>query len=478
NEKDFIDLKGLPPEDINAYLASDKQVFDTGTVFIQPESPIIRPGKPVLWFETIKIPLETNGIVDKVLVVRADVTDRKNTLEALKAERANLTQRVEERTAELVRLNIELQESSRAKDEFLANMSHELRTPLNAILGMSEILQEQLFGDLNEKQLKQVNVIEESGRHLLTLINDILDLAKIVSGQRELAYQPVNITDLCKSSLNFINSQAIKKNITVSFEPLNELTEIEADPRSVKQILINLLSNAVKFTPENGHIGLRVEQDSQNELVCFTVWDTGIGITLEQSLKLFMPFVQVDSSLARKYAGTGLGLSLISRLVDMHGGSVQLKSGGVHGKGSQFTIHLPLHPTRIQTSLQPEFEDEPILLIDDEPNSRIRMQTILAKLGCRVRTAKIDDETIRIAHEIKPKLIFIDLQTPQETSLQTIHQMRQELGEQSIPVLCMTSLLNQKNPDLAESFGTYEYLLKPVSPKLVRLLLNKYLREY
>ena len=478
NEIDLIDLAGADIDTIDMYIKTDRQVIDEKIAMIFPEEQITRSNMGTRWFRTSKIPLETQGKIDKVLIVSTDITERKLALEALKQERASLAQRVEERTAELVRVNIELQESSRAKDEFLANMSHELRTPLNAILGMSEILEEQLFGHLNEKQLKHVTVIEESGRHLLTLINDILDLAKIESGQRELFYQPVHITDLCNSSLNFINAQAIKKNITVSYEPGPRLTEIEADPRSLKQILVNLLSNAIKFTPENGQIGLQVEQNEQTETVCFTVWDTGIGITPEQSLKLFRPFVQVDSGLTRNYEGTGLGLSLISRLVDMHGGSVQLKSSGIHGEGSHFTIHLPLHPTQIKATLQPQFEGAPpILIMDDESNSRQRLQTILTSLGCQVLIAKTNLDTIRIAQEVQPGLIFIDTQIPQEITLQTILQIRREMKDESIPVISMTSLMIQQDPALYNSFGTHEYLLKPLSPKKIKQLLKKYLQK-
>jgi PAS domain S-box-containing protein len=474
---DLIEMAGASPKEIERFKATDQKVIQQKSIVVVPDDASIDDKQNTQWFHTTKIPLETEGEVNRILVISTDVTDRKNTMEVLKQERASLTQHVEERTAELVRLNIELQESSRAKDEFLANMSHELRTPLNAILGMSEILQEKLFGELNEKQLKQVVVIEESGRHLLALINDILDLAKIESGQSKLEYEPVNITDLCKSSLNFINSQALKKSISVSFEPLAELSEIEADPRSLKQVLVNLLSNAVKFTPEKGQIGLRVDQNAQTETVCLTVWDTGIGITPEQSLKLFKPFVQIDSSLARNYEGTGLGLSLISRLVDMHGGSVRLESSGIHGDGSHFTIHLPFHPTAFQTDLQPEFEGTRALLMDDEANSRQRMQSILNKLGCQVLLAETNLDAIHIAQEMQPELIFIDTQIPQESSLQAIRQIRQEMGKDSIPILCLTSLMIQKDPALSDSFGTYEYLLKPVSPKAVRHLLEKYLRE-
>ena len=475
NEIDLIDLADAEVDVVDMYIKTDRQVINENTAMIFPEEQISRRSMGTRWFRTSKIPLETQGKTDKVLVVSTDITERKLALEALKQERASLAQRVEERTAELVQVNIELQESSRAKDEFLANMSHELRTPLNAILGMSEILEEQLFGQLNDKQLKHIKVIEESGRHLLTLINDILDLAKIESGQRELFYQPVHISDLCASSLNFINAQAIKKNISVTYEPGLGLTDIEADPRSLKQILVNLLSNAIKFTPENGQIGLQVEQDEKTETVCFTVWDTGIGITPEQSLKLFRPFVQVDSGLTRNYEGTGLGLSLISRLVDMHGGSVQLKSSGIHGDGSHFTIHLPFHPLDIQTRLKPEFEGVKILLMDDETNSRLRMQNILTRLGCQVQTTQTNHDAIRVSREMRPEMIFIDTQIPQESTLQTILQIRQELKNDSIPIISMTSLMIQQDPALSNSFGTHEYLLKPLSPKKIKKLLEKYL---
>ena len=475
NEKDLNRIKGLDLELVDHYLEIDRMVIDQRKPFTIPEEPFYLPEEPLRWFHTRKIPLESEGKTKNVLVVSTNITDRKNTLEALKKERASLAQRVEERTAELVKLNIELQESSRAKDEFLANMSHELRTPLNAILGMSEILEEQLFGELNKQQLKQVNVIEESGNHLLALINDILDMAKIASGQRKLSYEPVIINDLCKSSLSFINSQAVKKNISVSFESLDELTKIEADPRSLKQVLVNLLSNAVKFTPENGQIGMKVEQNEPNEMVCFTILDTGIGITPEQSLKLFKPFVQVDSSLTRNYEGTGLGLSLILRLVDMHGGSVQLKSSGIQGEGSQFTVSLPLHPTLTHTRLQPEFADTSILLVDDEPNSRQRMQSILTSLGCHVHTAETNLDAIHIALEMRPSIIFIDMQIPRENSLQSIRQIRQELRDDSIPIISMSSLMIPQDPAMSNSFGVYEYLLKPLSPNKVKHLLEKYI---
>jgi PAS domain S-box-containing protein len=259
--------------------------------------------------------------------------------EGIQQERASLAQRVAERTADLSAANAELSRTSRIKDEFLANMSHELRTPLNAILGMSEALQEQVYGPLNEKQLKSLRSIEESGYHLLSLINDILDVSKIEAGKLKLEVGPVSVESVCQASLGLIKQDAHKKQLKISSSFDNAVTIIQADKRRLKQILVNLLSNAVKFTPEGGAIGLEVVGDAEGEAVHFTVWDTGIGILEEDMGRLFQPFVQLDSSLSRRYAGTGLGLSLVYRLADMHGGSVSLESEV--GKGSRFTVSLP-----------------------------------------------------------------------------------------------------------------------------------------
>ncbi len=480
NEIDLIDLAGADVDAVDTYIKTDRQVINQKMTMIFPEEKITRGNMGTRWFRSSKIPLETQGKTDKVLVVSTDITDRKLALEALEQERINLAQRVEERTAELVRVNIELQESSRIKDEFLANMSHELRTPLNAILGMSEILGEQLFGSLNAKQLKHVSVIVESGRHLLDLINDILDLAKIESGQRKMSYEKVNIGDVCTSSLTFINQQALKKGIAVSYQSMAQIEELEADPRALKQILINLLNNAVKFTPEGGQIKLEVSHDRLGEILSFSITDTGIGIKPEQSKKLFKPFIQLDSGLARSYEGTGLGLSLILRLVDMHGGSVNLKSSGILGEGSSFTVQLPVHPTDFYRQIEknPQYEGIPVLLMDDEPNSQERMRRILAGFGCKVYIADDNMDAIRLAKEISPRLILLDLQLPLESSLDSIRQLRRDIKTGNIPILSMSSLQVQGNPLLCVDAGADECLMKPVSSQSVSNLLEKYLLKH
>ena len=204
--------------------------------------------------------------------------ERKQAEADLEEERALLAQRVKERTAELSKANAELARAARLKDEFLAAMSHELRTPLNAILGSAEILRDEIFGSLNDKQLKYSRNIDESGHHLLELINDILDLSKIEAGKMELDLGSVSVKSTCEASLRLVKQLAHKKQLQLSLKIEDSVTTLMDDERRLKQILVNLLSNAIKFTPEGGQIGLDVQGHGDQQLVQFIVWDTGIGV--------------------------------------------------------------------------------------------------------------------------------------------------------------------------------------------------------
>jgi PAS domain S-box-containing protein len=277
--------------------------------------------------------------IDCVYLYGKDVTEHEQAQAALEDERQSLVRRVEERTQDLSVANAELARATRLKDEFLASMSHELRTPMNSILGMSEVLLDEIYGTLNERQLKSVHSIDDSGRHLLSLINDILDLSKIEAGKLDLDMNPVAVESLCRSSMQFIKETAHKKHLKISTSYDSKVTTIMGDERRLKQILINMLSNAVKFTPDGKEIGLDIVGDAEGEVIHFTVWDTGIGLSADDLSKLFKPFVQLDSSLSRQHAGTGLGLSLISRLTELHGGGVSVDSEP--GKGSRFTVSIP-----------------------------------------------------------------------------------------------------------------------------------------
>jgi signal transduction histidine kinase len=262
-----------------------------------------------------------------------EIAVRRRMEKTLEGERALLTQRVAERTADLSAANAELSRASRLKDEFLASMSHELRTPLNAVLGMSEALLEEAWGALNKHQKRSLRIIEESGRHLLDLINDILDVSKIEAGKLTLNKSAVSVLSVCQASVRFVKQDALKKRIHVQSHIDDRVTSLWADERRLKQILVNLLTNAVKFTAKDGEIGLEVRGDTVRGVVDFVVWDTGIGISEEDMARLFRPFVQLDSRLNRQFNGTGLGLSLVYRMTELHGGSVTLASEV--GQGSQ-----------------------------------------------------------------------------------------------------------------------------------------------
>jgi PAS domain S-box-containing protein len=236
--------------------------------------------------------------------------------------------------------NEELAHAMQMKDEFLASMSHELRTPLNAILGNSEILLEEILGSITERQRKAVSSIERSGQHLLSLINDVLDLAKIGSGQIDLQLAPIPIQALCNSCIEFVQPLAEKKQIQLNAHlSTPDLAMLQGDERRLRQVLINLLSNAIKFTPNGGNVTLEVQPDEQLKIIQFSVKDTGVGIAPENLKKLFQSFVQVDSSLNRRYEGTGLGLAIVKKIMELHDGTVSVES--TIDQGSCFTVSFP-----------------------------------------------------------------------------------------------------------------------------------------
>ncbi|MBI1295639.1 PAS domain S-box protein [bacterium] len=276
-----------------------------------------------------------------ILTICVDITEQIEAKNALEAERSLLAQHVAERTADLTQANLQLARIARHKDEFLASMSHELRTPLNGILGTAEAMSEEIYGPLNQKQLSRLRNIEESGHHLLSLINDVLDMAKIEAGKLTFEMDSVEVKTICEASLRLTRQAALAKHLNISVHLDPEVTHVQTDGRRLKQMLINLLSNAIKFTPDGGEIGLRVAQDRNAGVVKFTVWDTGIGINVEHQKRLFQPFVQVDSSLARHHGGSGLGLAIVQKMAQLQGGAISLKSAP--NQGSEFTITLP-HP--------------------------------------------------------------------------------------------------------------------------------------
>jgi signal transduction histidine kinase len=232
-----------------------------------------------------------------------------------------------------------IQAANQAKSEFLANMSHELRTPLNAIIGFSEVLKEGQAGDMNARQKEFSGEIYDSGQHLLSLINDILDLSKIEAGKMTLEVEKTDLALLLESCLAIVREKALVHDIALELRVAADLGEAMVDTRKFKQMVYNLLSNAVKFTPDGGRILMEAQRTAAGQLE-LSVSDTGIGIAENDLPRLFAPFEQLDGSLARKYEGTGLGLSMVKRLAELHGGTVSVNSE--LGKGSRFTVRIPL----------------------------------------------------------------------------------------------------------------------------------------
>ena len=397
----------------------------------------------------------------------------------------------------LLLANTELIRATRLKDEFLANMSHELRTPLNAILGMSESLQEEILGALNDRQKSAIATIESSGEHLLALINDILDLAKIESGKLELHLEECSVQAICNDSLTFVRQIALKKNIGLITQIPSATIYINVDILRIRQALINLLTNAVKFTPEGGNITLDVKIKSiensdavTDKYIDLSVIDTGIGIDQQDISKLFHTFVQIDSALNRKYAGTGLGLSLVKRIAEIHNGSVLLESKV--NEGSKFTIRLPYqqqdgfgpHLEELSLLISTPFTSEIpisisplILIVDDNDANLATTWSYLESRGYRLSAAKDGLEAVKAANIENPDLILMDIQMPKMDGLAAIKAIRSNPELVSIPIIALTALAMSGDREKCLEVGANEYLTKPVKLKNLFLTIQKLLKH-
>ncbi len=364
------------------------------------------------------------------------------------------------RLAEIQKRKIEA--ANKAKSEFLANMSHELRTPLNAIIGFSEVLRDKLCGDLNEDQTEFVTDIHSSGQHLLQMINDILDLSKVESGKLELKYEEFELGKAVEAVLITLKGLANKKSLVIETAIHNPLDRLVADPTKFKQILYNLLSNAIKFTPENGTIRT-ITQRKEKDSIEVKVTDTGIGIAPADYPKIFVGFSQVDSSYSRKYEGTGLGLALTKKLVEMHGGKIGFES--TVGTGSVFYFTLPVNKgTRTRKEsvhlLEAPENRGTILVVEDDPKTSELLCVFLNKSGYQTITAFDGEEALLKARKFKPFAITLDIMLPKKDGWEVLKELKEDTEVKDIPVLVI-SLVDNK--DIGFGLGATDYLNKPIS---------------
>lgn len=389
--------------------------------------------------------------------------------------------------AELAAKNIELERVNRLKSEFLANMSHELRTPLTSILGFSSLLNQEIFGKLNEKQLLYTQQIHQSGQHLLNLINDVLDLSKVEAGQMTLDISQVSIPDLCREALSLVSAQARARQLVVHQVIDPNLTTLMADELRVRQMLLNLLSNAIKFSHKGSEIGLEVK--AQAGYLYLTVWDRGIGIPEDKQKLLFQPFQQVDGSLSRRHEGTGLGLALTRRLAELHQGTVEFES--IEGKGSRFTIRLPLNfplaigkettPSDVRGSypLPLNSKGQPIrlLLVEDNALNAMLMQDILRHWNYEVYHVEDGQQAIAWLEASQPNVILLDIQLPGMDGFEVARQIRANPSWQKIPIIAITALAMAGDRERCLAAGLQDYLSKPLNYDELAAILNQYTRN-
>ena len=405
---------------------------------------------------------------------------------------ADLLERERQRLEELTAANGQLVEAAKLKDTFLAAMSHELRTPLNAILGFCEGLDNEAFGHVNDAQRSAFASIDESGKHLLSLINDVLDLSRIGANKLELDLEPTDIESLCQTCIRMARHTALEKGVKLSLKLAPNLpSTMVLDPLRFKQVLVNLLSNAVKFTPSGGSASLEVCTGPRRSEIEFVVSDTGIGIDKKNLDVLFQPFMQLDNSLSRLHSGTGLGLSLVDHLVKLHGGSIKVES--TPEVGSVFRIRMqrrecsavplaekPLKPEIAASNLallQKKNLTGQILLVDDNRSNIDSTRQFLSSYGFTVDVALDGPTAIQRVQDHLPDLILMDIQMPGMDGLETSRLIRKIPTTRNLPIIALTALAMSEDRDRILNAGMDGYVSKPVSLKELITLILGYLES-
>ncbi|MFB3895417.1 MAG: response regulator [bacterium] len=405
----------------------------------------------------------------------------------LDQSRAAIKKELEERLKaeeEMRKAKLAAEEANKAKSQFLAKMSHELRTPLNAIIGYSEMLQEEAQDVGQADFIPDLKKINSAGKHLLALINDILDLSKIEAGKMDLFLESFDIQNTVQDIATTAHPLMEKNKNVFELNCAPNLGSMYADMTRVRQILFNLISNASKFT-EKGKITLEVVRDKTDakEYIKFIVADTGIGMTPEQMQHLFKEFTQADSSTTRKYGGTGLGLAITKKFCEMMGGDISADSE--YGKGTRFTVRIPVEVKAPESKPKPVAAPPPapkptwiasptqdtILVIDDDPEVLDLMSRFLQKEGFNVVTAPSGEEGLKLAQQVKPKAITLDVMMPQMDGWAVLTALKSNPEVASIPVIMLT-MVDEKN--MGYALGVSDYMTKPIDKDHLVTILRKY----
>lgn len=393
--------------------------------------------------------------------LKGNISEKERVLAELQDLNQTLEERIRQRTGEIEAINTQLREATRHKSEFLANMSHELRTPLNAVIGFSEVLLDRMFGDLNSKQEEYLHDIMASGQDLLSLINDILDISKIEAGRMELEPSTFDLPMLLDNTLKFIKERASRHGIQLVVEIDERLGDFTGDERKVKQVLLNLLSNAVKFTLDGGKISLNAGMT--DSLVEISVSDTGIGIAPENQQQIFKEFHQVGDEHVRKGEGTGLGLTLAKKFVELHGGRIWVESEV--GRGSTFAFTLPVRvpvekgPESPTTTQPAPSQSLLVLVVEDDPRTAKLISNYLIEAGFIVELARDGEVGLQKARTLDPAIVILDIILPKVDGWNFLVRIKEAVETREIPVI-IVSIVDQRGKGFA--LGAADYLVKPV----------------